>query len=148
MSCELSAVLKPPPAAASPEIPISDQTGAPPKPATGSTSIISSPPHLHFSKNTEKKINFFFFFFKFLFFLWLSFFFLNRWQDLKMALHGLTLRKAEADLFDCCWFVTVEAALSDWTLAPFSSWSFFFSSPGHRDVFFSKDRGALSGLIP
>lgn len=64
-----------------------------------------------------------FLFFEFPFLGWG--FFPYRWRDLKMALHGLTLRKAEADLFDCCWFVTVEAALSDWTLSPFSSWSFF-----------------------
>lgn len=42
---------------------------------------------------------------------------INRWRDLKMAMHGLTLRKAKADLFDYL-FVTVKLALSDWRLPP------------------------------
>lgn len=79
--------------------------------------------HFHpcFSKEKEK-INFFYL-------LFCSFFFLYHWLDLKMALHGLTLRKARADLFDCC-FVTVKPALSDWTcFPPLLSFSIFFPLP-------------------
>lgn len=71
--------------------------------------------------------------------------FSNRCLDLKMALHGLTLRKAKADLFDCC-FVTVKPALSDWTCSLSFSifWLIFL---GHRGVFCLKTRSALFGLI-
>lgn len=71
-----------------------------------------------------------------------------RWLDLKMALHGLTLRKAKADLFDCC-FVTVKPTLSDWTR--FSSFSifwriFFFWAP--RCFSLKRNRRVISfGLI-
>lgn len=59
-------------------------------------------------------------------------------QDFKMALHGLTARKAKADLFDYC-FVTAKPALSDWACNAFSCtffrkfWCFYHKDGRYSD---------------